>query len=454
MDSWLPPFRFPNMSRQTAFNVLRSGSPTPLRQVRYFADQAGLDDRDRGLTRALVGCEVRRRATLRAIVGIFAKGKPSAEVLTLLRLGVAQLLFMDSVPDHAAISETVRTATNNIGIPRGRYVNGVLRSIQRARSEGLSGDPRRDLIGADWHFDLPVFRDPEAHPFLWAEDALSIPSNLFKRWHKRFGMEKATQLATQALSETDLSVSFPRGNRGALLTEFETLLPRVGEHDRIAIFDAEHAKAIFSSQAFANGDISIQGETALRAAEALDAKPGENILDMCAAPGGKTAVLAATGATVMAVDVSEKRLETLNATIERLGVSDNVTVALSDGTGIWTDTDPMFDGALLDAPCSNTGVLAARAAARWRFGPQNQKELINLQARLLYQVSERVLPGGRLVYSTCSLEGDENDQQIKTFLKEHPEWTLGHSSHFEPGPAGSAGPTDGGFHALLQRAKD
>ncbi len=439
------------MSRQTAFNVQRSGSPTPLRQVQYFADKAGLDDRDRGLTRALVGCEVRRRATLRAIVGVFAQGKPSTEVLTLLRLGAAQLLFMDSVPDHAALSETVRTATNNIGLPRGRYVNGVLRSIQRARNEGLSGDPRRDLVGADWHFALPVFRDQEDHPFLWAEDALSIPSNLFKRWHKRFGMEKATQLATQALSETDLSVSFPRGNREELLAEFETLMPRTSDHDRIAIFDSEHTKAIFSSQAFSNGDISIQGETALRAAEALEAKPGETILDMCAAPGGKTAVLASTGASVTAIDVSEKRLESLNGTLERLGVSDNVTVLLSDGTGVWNEPEPMFDGALLDAPCSNTGVLAARAAARWRFGPQNQKELTNLQARLLHQVSERVRPGGRLVYSTCSLENDENEQQIKSFLKDHPDWTLGHERHFEPGAAGSAGPTDGDFHALLKR---
>lgn len=439
------------MSRQTAFYVLRSGSPTPLRQVQFFAEKAGLDDRDRGLARALVGCEVRRRATLRAIVGHFAKGKPSADILTLLRLGVAQMLFMDSVPDHAAISETVRTATNNISLPRGRYVNGVLRSIQRARREGLSGDPRRDMVGANWHFDLQVFRDPEEHPFLWAEDALSVPSNLFKRWHKRFGLEQATQLAKQALSETDLSVSFPTGDRDVLLAEFEPLGPRLGEHDRIAVFDSEHGKAIFASEAFASGKISIQGETALRAAEALEAKKGEQIMDLCAAPGGKTAVLAATGAKVTALDVSERRLETMNATLERLGVTENVEAVLSDGTGVWTDAEPMFDGALVDAPCSNTGVLAARAAARWRFGPQNQKDLIALQARLLHQAAERVRPGGRLVYSTCSLEGDENDQQVRKFLEEHSDWTLTHSNLQVPGPAGSAGPTDGGFHALLRR---
>ncbi|MDF1837163.1 MAG: transcription antitermination factor NusB [Planctomycetota bacterium] len=439
------------MSRQTAYYVLRSGSPQPLRQVQYFADKAGLDDRDRGLARALVGCEVRRRATLRAIVGLFAKGKPSADILTLLRLGVAQMLFMDSVPDHAALSETVRTATNNIGLARGRYVNGVLRSIQRARREGLSGDPRRDVVGTNWHFDLQIFRDPEAHPFLWAEDALSIPSNLFKRWHKRFGMEQATQLAKQALTETDLSVSFPRGDRDILLAEFETLSPRLAEHDRIAVFDSEHGKTILASEAFASGKISIQGETALCAAEALEAKEGEAILDMCAAPGGKTAVLAISGAKVTAVDISEKRLETTKSTLERMGVVDNVDVVLSDGTGVWTEAEPMFDGALVDAPCSNTGVLAARAAARWRFGPQNQKELINIQARLLHQAAERVRPGGRMVYSTCSLEGDENDQQIRHFLGEHPDWTLAYSKHLTPGPVGSSGPTDGGFHALLRR---
>jgi 16S rRNA (cytosine967-C5)-methyltransferase len=355
------------------------------------------------------------------------------------------------VPDHAAISETVRVTSNNISLPRGRYMNGVLRSIQRARREGHVGDPRRDLIGANWHFDLDVFRDPQEHPFLWAEDALSIPSALFKRWHKRYGMEQATQLAIQALGETDLSVSFPRGNREALLAEFETLSPRNGAHDQIAVFDSEHSHAVFSSPAFAAGDLSIQGETALRAAQAVDAQPGEHILDMCAAPGGKTAVLAATGAQVTAVDVSERRLETLNATLERLGVADQVQVVLSDGTGVWTDAEPLFDAALVDAPCSNTGVLAARPAARWRFGPQNQKELLALQAKLLHQVSERVRPGGRMVYSTCSLESDENDQQVRAFLGEHPDWVLASSEQFLPGPAGSAGPIDGGFHALLRR---
>ncbi|MFT4647116.1 MAG: 16S rRNA (cytosine967-C5)-methyltransferase, partial [Glaciecola sp.] len=291
----------------------------------------------------------------------------------------------------------------------------------------------------------------EVHPFLWAEDALSLPANLFKRWHKRYGMEQATQLALQTLSETDLSVSFPRGNRQALLAEFETLLPRLSEHENIAIFDSEHTKAIFSSAAFESGDISIQGETALRAAEAVEAQPGEAILDLCAAPGGKTAVLASTGARVTAIDVAEKRLVIMNATLERLGVAENVDPVLSDGTGVWTDAEPMFDAALVDAPCSNTGVLAARAAARWRFGPQTQKELIGLQARLLHQAAERVRPGGRLVYSTCSLEGDENEQQVRTFLEDHPDWVLGHTQNILPGVAGSAGPTDGGFHAVLRR---
>ncbi|MCA9000523.1 MAG: hypothetical protein KDB61_01275 [Planctomycetes bacterium] len=439
------------MSRQTAYNVLRSGSPTPLRRVDFFAEKAGLDDRDRGLARALVGCEIRRRATLRAILGHFTKGKPNADVMTVLRLGLAQLLFMDSVPDHAAISETVRTASNSISLPRGRYVNGVLRNIQRARKEGHCGDPRQDLIGANWHFTLPVFRDPVEHPFLWAEDALSIPSHLYKRWHKRFGDEEAKRLATQALGETDLSVSFPRGNRDSLLAEFESLEPRVGDHERIAVFDAEHTRAIFSSPAFASGDLSIQGETALRAAEAVNAKAGEEVLDLCAAPGGKTAVLAATGAQVTAVDVSERRLESLRSTLDRLGVSDRVLVVESDGTSAWEDSEPMFDAALVDAPCSNTGVLAARPGARWRFGPQSQKELITLQARLLRQAADRVRAGGRLVYSTCSLEGDENDQQVRAFLEERSDWTLDHAEHFLPGPAGSAGPVDGGFHARLVR---
>ncbi|MEZ6002887.1 MAG: transcription antitermination factor NusB [Planctomycetota bacterium] len=438
------------MSRETAFDILRSGSPTPMREVNRFAERDGLDDRDRGLVRAIVGTEVRRRATLRAIVKLFARGNPSPEIATLLRMGIAQLLFLDTVPDHAAISETVDIATRRISLPRGRYVNGVLRTVQRARERGHCGDAQRDIVHANWHFTSDVFRDPQEHPLLWAEDALSMPSNLLKRWQKRFGTDKAFELARTALREPDLSVVAFHADP----SEWTALLPegewRAGHHERAAILPGHHASALFASEAFQDGRLSIQGETALRAALAVQAQPGMRVLDLCAAPGGKTAWLAKAGATVVATDISAGRLETLHGTVSRLGVADRVETIVSDGTQGLSGDMEMFDAALIDAPCSNTGVLASRPGARWRFGPQSQKDLCTLQARLLDEAAQWIKPGGHLVYSTCSIESDENEQQVRHFLESHPAWSLEHQESHLPAPQGSNGPIDGGYHARLR----
>jgi len=442
------------MSRETAFDVLRSGSSTPMREVNRFADYHELDARDRGLARALVGCEVRRRATLRAIVGVFAKGNPSPEVATLLRLGAAQLLFLDTIPDHAAVSETVRVATDRISLPRGRYVNGVLRTLQRARRPGHCGDPRQDVVGADWHFTVPVFRDPEEHPTLWAEDALSLPANLYKRWHKRLGPEKARELGETALGEPELSILSFAETRDTTLQRWAELGGRAGKHPNISLFPADCVGTILESEEFTSGKVSIQGETALRAADAVGARPGERILDVCAAPGGKTAWLAQSGAQVFATDISEGRLEQLDGTVTRLNVQDNVQLLVSDGTQAIAPDMERFDAALLDAPCSNTGVLAGRPGARWRFGPQSQKELVTLQGRLLEETAAWVRPGGRLIYSTCSLETDENMQLVRRFLDANPDWSLHHSESWMPEPRGGEGPIDGGFHARLLRSND
>ena len=194
------------MPRLTAWKILRSGTTGPLRDVTPMAEREGLDPRDRGLLRRLVGTEVRRRGSLRAIASHFTQGKPSPDILAHVRLGLAQLLYLDQVPDHAALSETVRAVSDSLGLSKSRYVNGVLRTAQRFRREGTSGDPTRDVYGRDWHFEFPVFRDPEQHYYLWVEDALSIPSALFKRWDKRYGREAALGLAQAAQESPGVSL--------------------------------------------------------------------------------------------------------------------------------------------------------------------------------------------------------------------------------------------------------
>ena len=168
----------PENLRLVAWLVLRRGGDAPLRAVNEAADHFELDARDRGLLRHLVGVEVRRRGTLRAILLRLAHRPPKTDLAAHLRLGLAQLFFLDRVPDHAAVSETVRAVTDTLGQAKGRTANAVLRSAIALRRDGASDDPRQDLPDCQYHLAEPIFRDPEQHPLLWAEDALSMPSTM------------------------------------------------------------------------------------------------------------------------------------------------------------------------------------------------------------------------------------------------------------------------------------
>jgi len=437
------------MPRLTAWEVLRTGGDAPLRRVTPAAQRVGLDSRDTGLLRRLVGTEVRRRATLRALLGHLARGKPSADLACHLRLGLAQLFFLDRVPDHAAVSETVDAVSRTLGLSKGKYANGVLRSALKLRQEGHVNLPRHDLVGTGWRLAEPVFRDPREHPYLWAEDVLSVPAKLVKGWAGRWGDEEAFRIARCFLSEPALSLRVGVGEREAVAEELRAAgcTPRASLHERILLCPAGETGAVLAAAPFTEGRLSVQGESALRAAELVGASPGERVLDLCAAPGGKTAVLAAAGAHVTACDVSESRLARLQETVARLGCSSSVEALEVDPKGP-APAGP-FDAVLVDAPCSNTGVLGARPGARWRWGPASMRSLEELQAALFAHAAPVVRPGGRLVWSTCSLEPRENERCVARFLSDHPGWALDEEISSVPADDESVGPVDGGYAARL-----
>lgn len=436
------------MPRIAAWQILRSGSPTPLREVDRAAEAARLDDRDRALLRRLVGIELRRQGTLRALVRHLARRKLKPEIVTHVHLGLAQLFFLDRIPDHAAVSETVEATARSIGSSKVKVVNGILRNAIRLRRFGLSGDPMRDIPGREVHLAEPVFRDRTQHPYLWAEDALSIPANLFKKWAKRFGDERAVQLATYFLEEPHLSLRIRDGKRDAAAAELAALEveTREGQHDSILLCPSSAVGAATGTEAFAQGRWTIQGESALRSAELMQAQEGERLLDLCAAPGGKTAVLAESGASIVASDIGASKLRKLHANCGRLGITENVTCLRANAANAFVAD--AFDGVFIDAPCSNTGVLGARPSARWRIGPASMAELGSLQVQLLLDGSRCVRPGGRLVWSTCSLEPEENSIRVRNFLSDHPNWEL--EEELKSIPA-DEGPIDGGWAIRLRR---
>lgn len=442
------------MPRIAAYLVLTSDGPSPLRLVDQISASRGLDERDRALVRKLVGTEIRRRGTLRALVAAFARPKPKPELALLLRLGLAQLFYMDRVPPHAAVSETVDAATRLLGMSKGGVVNAVLRNALRARRDGRTGDPTRDLVDRPWHLEEPVFRDPEAHPSLWAEDALSIPAALHKRWSNRYGLDAANRLARLALDEPPLSLRVAAGvERESVASELEAAgVPvREGRHPSLLLADADATSAALATDSFSAGRFTVQGETAVRAAELVGAGRGQRILELCAAPGGKTAVLAEQGADVLAVDRARRRLTKVPRGLARLRPAGRVRLLVSDGDTALRADAPPFDAVLLDVPCSNTGVLAARPEARWRFGPKSLASLVAEQERLLAAALARVRPGGSVVYSTCSLEPEEGPQLVARVLGAHSECALESDAADLPAAATEGGPVDGGYRARITR---
>jgi 16S rRNA (cytosine967-C5)-methyltransferase len=453
-----------------AFEVLHRRGATPLRTVERVARREELDARDRALLRRLVATEVRRRGTLRALAQHLAERKLDADLALHARIGLAQIFFLDKIPDHAALSETVSAAMESLSDRHGRVVNAMLRNALRLRASGASGDPRRDLPLRELHIAEPVFHDPREHLFLWMEEALSIPVALAKRWVKRYGEERAKELAILALREPDLSLRVARRavlddggrvriesrDRETVRTELERELAlatgtiRDGIHPRVLVTSHAHVAAIVRSTLFEHGAITIQGETALRAAELVDAQPREKIIDLCAAPGGKTAVLLEAGCDVTARDASAARFERLTETLARFdNPASTLHAEIAEGaSGLEPES---FDAVLVDAPCSDTGVLAARPEARWRFGRESLAALAELQAHLLREAATCVRRGGRLVYSTCSIEPEENQRRVRAFLAEHAELTLEREIESLPAASGTSGPVDGGYAARLLR---
>jgi 16S rRNA (cytosine967-C5)-methyltransferase len=442
----------PEMPRFVAWKILRSGSDRALRNVDSFADARELSDLDRGLVRKLVGTAVRRRATLQALQHHLAPGVGNADLAAHLHIALVQIFFLDRIPEHAVRSTTNDAVRRSLGPSKVRVASEMLDAAYALREDARSGDPRRDLELRNVSLREPVFHDPREHPLLWAEEALSMPAALIKRWSARFGEERAHDLARFALEEPPLSLRVARGAREQVAAELAALevTTRDGVHQRVLLAAAGDVERVVASPAFVEGRITVQGETALRAAEALEARGGETILDLCAAPGGKTAVIAASGANVVACDVSDEKLARVADTLTRLQLRERVELVRADRLEARG-----FDAVLVDAPCTNTGVLAQRPEARWRFSPQTKRELVALQTQLLARGAESVRPGGRLVWSTCALDSDENRRAVDLFLARHPQWTLEVDAESLPDCATTqtrgAGPIDGGYFARLRR---
>ncbi len=357
--------------------------------------KADLDARDRAFVQSATLGVIKNLGLLEAWTDSLRKGKLGAEERRLLALGLYQILLM-RVPDHAAVNETV-------GLARGRarpVINAVLRRATRER-DGL-------LAAA------------EAMP---PADRYSIPDHLFDRWADAFGTGEAERIAALANASAPLFVrSNPliEGGLGDADLEGCGAVPVAGQAGFYRVAELPMG-ALLAGRCYA------QDPSTAAAPGLLEPRPGERVLDACAAPGGKTAILAAAmenRGEIVAVDSSTARAARLRENLGRLGVT-NTCVEVADlgeiATAAPTWAAPAsFDRILIDVPCSNTGVLRRRADARWRLAPGFAPQMATLQLRLTRAVLPLLKPGGRLVYSTCSIDPEENAGVVAAVLESEP----------------------------------
>jgi 16S rRNA (cytosine967-C5)-methyltransferase len=412
---------------------------------------------DRRLATTLAYGVLRRRGTLDALLRPVVTRRPDQVEPWLweaLRLGAYQLALLSQIPPHAAIHETVELAGDSGG-PRAKgFLNGVLRAVSGLLTADAAPRPAADALPLDEggyrRLARSVLPDPASEQVEYLSAAFALPRWLAGRWLERWGWDECVRLGFWFAGPPPLTLrcNALKAERTAYLEALAAAGIRAwpGEHPQaVRLLDHHPVREL---PGYEQGFLSVQDESAMGVASALGPAPGSRVLDLCAAPGGKTTHLAElmrNEGQIVACDVDDRRLKTLADLCARLGVTIVEPRRLNPRQHDGPPPGP-FDAALVDVPCSNTGVLGRRPEARWRLKPEDFRHLVPLQTKLLIQAAERVRPGGVVVYSTCSVEPEENGGVVRNVLKALPWLALEAESEQAPGR-----PADGGYWARLRR---
>ncbi|MBW2478558.1 MAG: 16S rRNA (cytosine(967)-C(5))-methyltransferase RsmB, partial [Deltaproteobacteria bacterium] len=374
-----------------------------------------LSRKDRALFTAMVFGVLRWRNRLDHIILHFSKTpiqKIEPAVLNILRLGLFQIIYLDRVPDSAAVNTSVEM-TKQIGAFR---ATGFVNALLRKSAKNYNG------------VDFPAF---EKDPIAFLSAGQSLPGWLAKRWLKRFDRESLMILSNTINSVPPITIrtnTLKTAREQLILSlenEVERIEPATTAPDGIRLFNPK--RAISDLSAFNNGWFQVQDEAAQLVSLLLDPQPAESVLDACAGLGGKTAHLAQlmrNQGHLVAMDKDEKKLQQLDSEMQRLGVSVVRTTCCDLNLPLDPKRHGSFDRILLDAPCSGLGVLRRNPDIKWTSSEADLKRHAGVQKRFLENLAERVKLNGILVYAVCSIEPEENETVIKVFLKKHPEFVI------------------------------
>ncbi len=374
---------------------------------------------DKALLFEIVHGVMRWMGRLDWILTGFYKGqfsKSVSDVKNALRVALYQILFLDKIPDYAAVNEAVEFVKKLQGQEYADQANAILRNIIRSKDSIRYPDPREDLVSY-----LSVY--------------YSHPSWMVKRWLNRFGKEETEKLliANNNRPFLALRVNYLVTNKEELKSLLDSVELNYSESKILPEFiRLNNLTNITDWEYFQKGYFSVQDESTGLPVKLLDPSPGMRVLDLCAAPGGKTAFIAdimKNEGEIIALDRFESRLKILEKNLLRLKVTNVKTISI-DAMEYYDEIG--FDRILIDAPCSGLGTLTKKPDLKWKKDLGDIRKIVNIQYNLLKKGSSLLKPGGILVYSTCTIEPEENIEIINKFLVENPNFKLVDASEMFP----------------------
>lgn len=378
-------------------------------------------DTDKAFISALVYGVVERKITLDYYINKYLTAKPKSKIMTVLRLGAYQLLFMDKVPSSAAINESVKLTRDIKQDYYSKLVNAVLHKIDSNREE----------------LDNPSIK-------------YSVPECLINMWNKQYGADTVNEFLP-ALNERPPIYAIPNRqfvDAGELCYE---LLEEGVDCEVLEEVVLIHSSIDFNrSRAYKNGLFYIEDLSSYHCAKALQAKPGETVIDFCSAPGGKAFTIAQdmeNNGRLYAFDLYEHRAELVKKSAERLEL--NVIISGVNDASVYSDTIPEADRILCDVPCSGFGIVRRKPEIRYK-NLDGIKDLPEIQLNILKTSAMYLKDGGRIIYSTCTLNKKENEKVVSAFLNEHSGFSLEYDKTIFP----SANGGDGFYFAVLTKNYD
>ena len=450
--------RYFHSARELAFFLLeayRTQDQFVSDSLSQWSRRIELSPQDRRLAMEISIGVIRRQLTLDTLIQsqlTRPREKVEPALWTLLQTGVYQLVMLDQIPDHAAVSETVELA-GKVGRERWKkLVNAILRSVGRLMIGEFVTAPQSNAVPLEKErfrcLSDDLFPNPETDPSGYLSLAFSYPRTVITDWLSRLNWEQTLSVAQWCNQKNPLYLraNLLQNSRDELLSELQSAGISASPGSEPHSILLEQAVPFESLVGFEVGKFTIQDDSAMAAANLLSPQPGESVWDLCAAPGTKTTHLAElmfNRGTLLATDVSPDRLEKIEQNASRLGLSCIQTQLINvPGAAL---PEELFDAILVDAPCSNSGVLGKRPEARWRLDEVSLGELTKIQSDLLNTALKRLKAAGRLVYSTCSFDPRENEQLLQSVLSRFPERNIVQENQHLPG-----NPSDGGYQALVK----